>query len=901
MKCGICCQALLLAATAAYKIGSDADLTLEVISKKEIASSTSSQELSQRDEVQLLTSLAHSIAQTEALEVSQRLSQEILPREAFEGKPASVPASRQQLYFRPVSTTLYCVMVLTVQSMIVYTALAIARNVDELSGEMKVSKITDTLTAASRSTVYSSMLSMLFVACRMYVLATTQGLGEPPLWVKGCMVAATLGMTLQILLVLAMPLFTRESKSANAKAFSDLAGDTNDVHPKIAPHVFHTAIGKQTAWASQIATMFTVYGGTAGVLVGVVIFPAQSTKISAAVQCTCWLSVLYFSVYLILWCARTNRDYAQERYARRAEKIEASALAMSQVVRKAPMFAVVFLAARMRALQLDPPYGMPPPWAQLCLYGMTGALYLETISAAYVGATGTEAVGYYGIHVYRAKPIAHAVQHTFALLVYAGLVPVTAVIMIMKAHDGTTAPLSPMMKSVLLFSVLYFGVHIGQWISAFFQDICKKHFKVMQDTLLAAGVSITFVPVLCILFVACRMRALQITQQMGSPQGWAEDCMYLCVFATYVQVIACLLLPIFTNAATEVDADGNASYDLRPMVGAYAVTVVKYVALLSLHGGVLAICVAVFTMTPDTAHAGNKGRFDLWQLAQMVCVTMLITLLALSLSSAKVIGMAIKLGIESADEPLLGTNIWVGRAALSVCDGYVNVGGLVVDNPPAQAGKQWKSSCLMKVDKLIVKINIWRLVKSLGKEFQITAIVLEGLQLTIEKSYGTDSNVKQVLAHMEAQKEQDDAAKKVQALASAPSDSANPDAILPSPDVIVNLVSIRDIGASAILQGTPFTIQVGDLYFEDFNKKLKREGGSAHVAGDVVVAIMMTILKSIMAKSPLLGAGVKSARDAVHGAAQKLIDYVSVPKGKERQGNAAGEMVKAASPRAANS
>jgi len=369
------------------------------------------------------------------------------------------------------------------------------------------------------------------------------------------------------------------------------------------------------------------------------------------------------------------------------------------------------------------------------------------------------------------------------------------------------------------------------------------------------------------------MRALQITQQRGDPQGWAQDCMYLCVFATYVQAMACLLLPMFTNAATEVDGDGNASYDLRPLVGAYAVTVVKYVALLGLHGGVLAICVAVFTMTPANAHSDNKFGFDFYEIAEYMGVALLITLLALFLSSAKVIGMAIKLGIESADEPLLGTNIWVGRAALSVCEGYVNVGGLVVDNPPAQVGRAWKSSCLMKVDKLIVKINIWRLVKSLGKEFQITAIVLEGLQLTMEKSYGAHSNVGQILEHMEASgsgKDKDAAAASAQA---AKTDSA--DRILPKPEVIVNLVSIRDIGASAILQGTPFTVQVGDLVFNDFNKKLSRKGGSGHVAGDIVVAILKTILKSIMANSPLLGSGLKGCGDAVHGAAQKLIDCVS--------------------------
>merc|ERR1719456_1764662 len=44
-----------------------------------------------------------------------------------------VPAGRQQMYFRPVSTTLICVMILTICCLLVYTALSASRNYDELS------------------------------------------------------------------------------------------------------------------------------------------------------------------------------------------------------------------------------------------------------------------------------------------------------------------------------------------------------------------------------------------------------------------------------------------------------------------------------------------------------------------------------------------------------------------------------------------------------------------------------------------------------------------------------------------------------------------------------------------------------------------------------------------------
>merc|ERR1719343_196297 len=162
------------------------------------------------------------------------------------------------------------------------------------------------------------------------------------------------------------------------------------------------------------------------------------------------------------------------------------------------------------------------------------------------------------------------------------------------------------MYCVLAFQVAYFLVMLGHSAVAFLEDVLSNELPMMSDTFVAAGISLSLSPMLCVLFVAGRMRALQITQQQGSPPGWAQDCMVISVFATCVQSVCCLVMPIFIGTACRVDEDGNPDYDLRPMIGAYAVTVVKYVALLSLHGAVVLICLAVVTMTPENATGENS-------------------------------------------------------------------------------------------------------------------------------------------------------------------------------------------------------------------------------------------------------------------------------------------------------
>jgi len=883
--------------------------------------------------------------------------------------------SRKGLHFRPVSMTLWCVMILTIESLFIYTGLALLRNADELSARPKPSLATETFAAASRTSVFPSMLCMLFVGFRMYVLATTEGLGEPQIWAKACMCAATIGLTVQFLIIFALPLLTKtpaegeegtEAARKDGKTISTLTGGHHDVHPMLEPHDYHDDDIGDMLQKAQILTMVLVYGGVLGVLIGVATFPRQNTQISAAVLCTCIMSLAYFSVYLYVWCVRTYTESkmrkAEERIAateaeylkkeaiilaelkgetlvaeasdantaemladepwdaddltdpnqpkrelseatircqtRHREllsqieskhqlfqdrhkhlvatekarrkfvgecraalltkhdvSLKGAAMNMSMSVKKAPMLAILFLAARMRALQVDPPYGMPPFWAQCCFVTITVALVLECVCAAFIGYTGKERKGYYGTYLYRASREAHVAQHACAFVMYVCLVPVVVSIFRMGPPGANEpAPLSPTVKCVLYFQLLYFGIAIGQWCTFFAEDVLDMmddSIRMIQQTILAAGVSVTFTPMLCVLFVATRMRALQITQQLGNPPDWAQDCMFMCVFATFVQVFCCLLMPIFTGDKAEVDEDGNAKYELSPMVGAYFVTVIKYLALFMLHGGVITICVAVFIMTPETCMEQMETAFDVWKLAKIIAIFSMVSLLALLLSSAKVVGLGVKFAIESLDDSVLGTQIQVKAAALSVLEGYVDVQGLSINNPPVfedgvKIPDPWSSDCLASTDKLTLKINVWRLISTLGKEIEITAIVLRGFQFNYDKwSLMRSSNVDMILAHMQ----------------DAGIDTEAPPPDMPDDELIEVLkVNITKIAASGYLKGVPLEAKIADIDYENFSKET---GGTAGSVGAIFQILLKSILLSIVANFANVGGGLISG--VAHG------------------------------------
>lgn len=656
-------------------------------------------------------------------------------------------------------------------------------------------------------------------------------------------------------------------------------------------------------WFVQVLSMLCIYGGVAGVIVGIATFPAQSTKISAAVLCTITLAALYFAVCFLLWAARAMSD---------CQPLINASLAMSTTVRKAPMLAVLLLASRMRALNLNPPFGMPPVWMQSCFFTITALVYLEALAGAYVGATGDKRKGYYGVYLFRC-PIkcAHLVLHALAICQYALLIPVIIGVVNMEsaAHPGP-APLSTTLKCVISFTGIYFGVLLVQELVLFKEEYAEKSYDMLRDAAISAGISLTLAPLLCILFVATRMRALQITQQMGSPTGWAQDCMLIAVFATCVQSLCCLVMPLFIGSAAKVDEDGNPDYDKDGnFVGAMAVAIVKYVALMALHGSVVAICVSVFVMTPETAN--DSGRFitSKKELFKALAGTLGIFALALLFSSAKVVGMIIKAAIECpAVGKILGVNITVKKVALNLFKGYIHVSKLKVEQPQyvkdgcamvpnvdpltdeesAPDGSEkcdWQEDCLAKVDLLLIKINLYRLFASYGKFFELENFSIAGIHANIEKP-NTDmkaknSNVELILNKLDAMGLNDIPQ------VDMPVIDIPPPVIAP-PQVLIGKIVLGDIGAGVCIKGVPvigkisFHPRIGKIEFLDVQKQIfdgKDDLEPPQIVACIVSAIAKSIFNGVVVEFPrqiknsmkkAANAGIEKMATAADGALKKI-------------------------------
>merc|ERR1719408_418360 len=120
-----------------------------------------------------------------------------------------VPVAGSAFKVAPGSTSMQCVISLTIQYMLVYTALALARTAAKSLGvDYGKTPVLEILKTATLTVNFAPMLAILFLACRMRVTWLTQGKGNPPTYVQAAMYCCTYAVLAMTLCVCVVPIFT---------------------------------------------------------------------------------------------------------------------------------------------------------------------------------------------------------------------------------------------------------------------------------------------------------------------------------------------------------------------------------------------------------------------------------------------------------------------------------------------------------------------------------------------------------------------------------------------------------------------------------------------------------------------------------------------------------------------
>merc|ERR1719197_516337 len=221
---------------------------------------------------------------------------------------------------------------------------------------------------------YAPMLAIMFLACRMRVLWLTLGKGNPPIWVQAWMFAATYSVLAMTLVGLVVPLLTGEKAKYTERG--DIDEEYKPFENKIAAVCF-TVLKYLIMIGLYVGAICIIYGTytykpPAGAWPGDTIPP-----VSPAVECTMILATTFFLVYAGIQFAKTFQSFSGVDSSKLKGALEGAIVTLYF----APMMAVLFIGARMRALQMDPITGAPQKWAQNCFYMCSYALMFQTLLA----------------------------------------------------------------------------------------------------------------------------------------------------------------------------------------------------------------------------------------------------------------------------------------------------------------------------------------------------------------------------------------------------------------------------------------------------------------------------------------------------------------------------------------
>lgn len=528
---------------------------------------------------------------------------ELLPHD---GEWAHAQKTPLGLELSPMTTLILTVSFLAAQYFVMCTLLSACRLLEQISSGWTAerSAARRVLESAELTVNIAPMLCALFLAAQMQAMLLSEGRSDSPGWVLRCMEVAAITVALQTLLVVLVPAIT---------------GDV----PQVCEDSVVLSTGPTWARVASYALMVLLCGVCAGILVGILTMdqwldvpPAHAgvAASSPAVACTINLAVQFFMLQMCL--ATVAGTFGRPHKAGVAKAIRVLRLA-AHTVFYAPMLCVLFVGARIRALHVDPLGGEPQGWAEAAFYACSYTVLLQSLVAMIVPhlpggdarcstspIKGDLEITFDGYDHGVGRLVFGLARFVPCAVMCAGIVAIVASMMVISSPRGKTPPFPIALQCVSLLAVMFFSVSLASWaLAALRGSLARRHrregawVKRASQALQSAYAAVRFCPMLGVLFLSLRLRAQQVTRHRGWPQGWAHDAMYVCTATVFLQLVLCLVV------ALKPKQEGG-----RQSLMEFA-TAAEVGLSLTLHSGAVALCVALFCLTPSTA--GSRGILSL--------------------------------------------------------------------------------------------------------------------------------------------------------------------------------------------------------------------------------------------------------------------------------------------------
>merc|ERR1719335_426956 len=340
--------------------------------------------------------------------------------------------------------------------------------------------------------------------------------------------------------------------------------------------------------------------------------------VAPTLQCVISLSIQYFVVYTLLAIIRTANQFTGQKLLGFQKIMETAATTVTY----APMLSVLFLGVRMRAIQLSQgqteKYQLPQPWVQqamyTCTYAVLAQVVLVLMMPVFTGEWDVKCDEDGNLDMSKMQTggimgtVISVVRYVVMAALYGGFIVICYGAFVMKGPkeiwgDEGAPPVSPAVACTMNLATQFFIVYLGVALTKTTIELSgpSPFLTKLGGLFTLAKFTVNFAPMLCILFIGARMRALQMDPKHGNPQKWAQNCMFLCTYSVMLQTILVIVLPFTTRCECKRGAsEGDVVFEMENPTLGIVMTVLRYVALVALYAGFTAIMVSVFLIEHPT-------------------------------------------------------------------------------------------------------------------------------------------------------------------------------------------------------------------------------------------------------------------------------------------------------------
>jgi len=319
----------------------------------------------------------------------------------------------------------------------------------------------------------------------------------------------------------------------------------------------------------------------------------QRAPLAPALRCVTALSIAFFGLYVALICVRALRLCSAWARAR-CYDVEAAIARASASLDSAPIFCVLALSARIRAVQLDPVKGDIEPWMPFCMYTSTAALLMRVVaSLALDGDAGLAARAMLGLVLYACS-----------------LALACGVLAMHPADAGEAFPQLPMSRCLIALTVLVLLANLGLEAAEVGQRALGKASKALRPRL----ATMPTVAMFCVLLLAMTLRSVQLHV---APAPWASSAIYATTTVLMLQALA---------SAGDASADALGLPGGGDAIAADAPPVAQRCCQWALAAcacvGVAAVVVGVQFMEPEAGDGGEAPELSvaMWCVARLTLV-----------------------------------------------------------------------------------------------------------------------------------------------------------------------------------------------------------------------------------------------------------------------------------------